>query len=143
MAQNWTTDIKVFLQPEAQLAPRYEAQLNELGVPVHRGSVTEVVHAGGKVEAVTLNGGERVAVGTLLWVPREQPSPLVQNLVENLGLQLNESGHIGADEMQRTNVARLWAAGDVQGWTGAIESAHAGGMAAFFIAHQWYGEPLT
>ena len=143
MAHNWTSDVKVFLAANAQLAARYEAQLNELGIPVHRGNITEVLHVGGKVEAVTLDGGERVAVGTLLWVPPEQPSPLVQNLVDNLGLELNEYGHVGANQMQQTNVDRLWAAGDVQGWTGGIESAHAGGMAAFFIAHQWYGEPLT
>lgn len=141
MAQNWTSDIKVFLAADAQLAPRYTAQLSELGIPVHRGSITAVLHEGGKVEAVILDGGERVGVGTLLWVPPEHPSPLVQVLVDNLGLELNENGHVAANQMQQTNIDRLWAAGDVQGWTGSIESANAGGMAAFFITHGWYGEP--
>ena len=65
----------------------------------------------------------------------------MQKLADNVGLELNEQGHVAANEMQQTNVERLWAAGDVQGWTGAIESANAGGMAAFFMVHGWHGEP--
>ena len=39
-----------------------------------------------------------------------------------------------------TNITidRVWAAGDVQGWMGGIESANAGGMAAAMIIHDWY-----
>ena len=142
MAQNWTSDIKVILAADAHLSPPYEAQLAEVGIPIHRGSITEILHRHGKAEAAVLDTDERVTIGTLLWVPPEKPSPLVQNLVENLGLELNEHGHVAANQMQQTNIARLWAAGDVQGWTGAIESAYAGGMAAFFVAHGWYGERL-
>ena len=141
MAQNWTSDIKVILAADAELDAAYEAQLGELGIPIHYGSITEIHHNDGKVHAVTLDSGELVEVGTLLWTPPERPSPLVQNLVDNLGLELNEYGHVAANEMQQTNVDRLWAVGDVQGWTGAIESANAGSMAAFFMVHGWYGEP--
>ena len=141
MAQNWTSDIKVILAADAELDAAYEGQLVELGISIHHGAITEVHHNDGKAHAVTLDSGERVEVGTLLWTPPEKPSPLVQNLVENLGLELNEYGHVAANEMQQTNVDRLWAAGDIQGWTGAIESANAGGMAAFFMVHSWYGKP--
>ncbi len=141
MAQNWTSDIKVILAADAELDAAYEAQLGELGIMIHHGTITEIHHYGGKVRAVSLDSGERFDVGTLLWTPVETPSPLVQNLVDNLGLELNEYGYVAANEMQQTNIDRLWAAGDVQGWTGAIESANAGGMAAFFMAHGWYGEP--
>ncbi len=141
MAQNWTTHIKVILAADAELDAAYEAQLGELGIPIHHGTITEIHHNDGKVHAVTLDSGERVDVGTLLWTPPEKPSPLVQNLVDNLDLELNEYGHVSANKMQQTNIDRLWAAGDVQGWTGGIESANAGGMAAFFIVHGWYGEP--
>ena len=128
MAQNWTSCIKVILAAGAELDAAYEAQLGDLGIPVHHGAITEIHHDDGKVHGVTLDGGERVEVGTLLWTPAEKPSPLVQNLVDNLGLELNEFGHVATNEMQQTNIDRLWAAGDVQGWTGAIESANAGGI---------------
>ena len=143
MAQNWTSHIKVIVAADAELDAAYEAQLGELGMPIHRGTITDIHHNEGKIHVVTLGSGERVDVGTLLWTPPEKPSPLVQNLVDNLGLELNEYGHVAANEMQQTNVDRLWAAGDVQGWTGAIESANAGGMAASFMVHGWYGEPRS
>ena len=141
MAQNWTSEIKVILAAEAEFDPVYQTQLIELGIQVHRGTITEIHHSDSKVLGVTLDSGEWVEVGTLLWTPVAESSPLVQNLVENIGLELNEYGHVAANEMQQTNVDRLWAAGDVQGWTCAIESANAGGMAAFFMVHGWYGEP--
>lgn len=68
----------------------------------------------------------------------ERRAPLIDQLVEQLGLELDESGHVAVDEAQRTNVDGLWAAGDVQGWMGAIESASAGGRAAAMIVHDWY-----
>ena len=141
LAQNWTSDIKVILAADAQLGAAYKRQLQELHISVHRGTIAEIHHSDDKVQGVTLDNGERVEVGTLLWTPPEKPSPLVQNLVDNLGLKLNENGHVDANEMQQTNIDRLWAAGDVQGWTGAIESANAGGMAAFFLVHGWHGAP--
>ena len=141
MAQNWTSDIKVILAADTELDAAYEAQLGDLGIPIHQGAITEIHHDGGNVHGVTLDSGKRVEVGTLLWTPPEKPSPLVQNLVDDLGLELNEYGNAAANEMQQTNIERLWAAGDVQGWTGAIESANAGGMAAFFMVHGWYGQP--
>ena len=120
LAQNWTSDIKVILAADTELDAAYEAQLGDLGIPIHQGAITEIHHDGGKVHGVTLDSGKRVEVGTLLWTPPEKPSPLVQNLVDNLGLELNEYGNPAANEMQQTNIERLWAAGDVQGWTGAI-----------------------
>ncbi len=141
MARNWTTEIKVIAAADAELDAAYQTQLSELGIPVHRGTITNIHHSDGKVNGVTLDNGERVEVGTLLWTPIEKPSPLIQILVDNLGLKLNERGHVATNEKQQTNVDRLWAAGDVQGWMGSIESASAGGIAAFFIAMGWYGEP--
>ena len=143
MAQNWTFDIKVILAADVELGAAYEAQLRELGIPIHNGAITKIHQNVGKVHGVTLDSGERIDVGTLLWTPPENPSPLVPNLVANLGLKLNEHGHVAANEMQQTSIERLWAAGDVQGWTGAIESANAGGIAAFFMVHGWYGEPKS
>lgn len=70
--------------------------------------------------------------------PHEAVAPLIPRLVDDLGLEVDEHGHAVVHEMQRTNVAELWAAGDVQGWQGAIESATLGGMAAAMIVAEWY-----
>ena len=138
MAQNWTRQIKVFLPPGMEVEPSYRAELTALGITIHVGSIRRIHHTDGKVEAVTLESGDQVDVGTLLWIPLEAPAPLIQNLVENLGLALDESGYVETDETMRTNVEGLWAAGDVQGSSGALDAAFAGGMAAFYIAREWY-----
>lgn len=70
-------------------------------------------------------------------------SVLVTDLVERLGLALDAHGHVAVDEFQRTNIGRLWAAGDVQGWTGAIEAATRGSMAAAMIVQDWYAAEAT
>jgi thioredoxin reductase len=139
LAQNWTRQIKVFLPAELRIDPNYRVELETLGIPVHEGPITEIHHTDGKVEAVTLDSGERVEVETLLWLPAEKPSSLIQNLVENLGLELDETGYVKTDEMQQTNVDGLWAAGDVQGWSGGLKAAAAGGIAGHAIIHGWYG----
>ena len=118
-----------------------EALRNELavlGIPVYEGSITEVHHTVGKVEAVSLDSGSKVAVGTLLWKPHARISSLIQNLVANLGLEIDESGWVATGELQQTNVPDVWAAGDVQGWVGGLGAAAAGDRAAFSLIKAWY-----
>lgn len=138
MVQNWTAD-RVVIAPRAlKVSAEQEAALADLGVPLYRGEITAISHEVGAVRSVTLDDGETIEVGALLWTPEEAPAPLITDLVAGLGLELGDDGYVAVDEAQRTNVARLWAAGDVQGWMGAIESASAGGMAAAMIVHDWY-----
>ena len=138
MSQNWTSRIKVMLPNKLNIELRYEEELKAIGIPVHKGDIIKIHHADSKVESVTLNTGEQVEVETLLWTPPEKQSPLIEKLVQNIGLELNESGYIKTDETQETNVRGVFAAGDVQGWTGALESANAGSVAGSNIIHRWY-----
>ena len=138
MSQNWTTKIKVFLPTTMTIEKPYEEELKKLGIQVHRGNITKIHHTKGKVESVTLDSGEQVQVETLLWRPPEKPSPLIERLVKNLGLELDKLGYVKTDETKETNVKGLFAAGDVQGWQGALGSADAGGLAARTIARKWY-----
>lgn len=138
MVRNWTEERMVIAPRSVEVSPDRRAALDGLGVPLHEGDIVGIDHRDGKLSGVTLDRGERVAVGTLLWTPDEEPNPLVSRLVDGLGLELNENGYVAVDDAQRTNVDRLWAAGDVQGWMGAIESATLGGMAAFMMVMGWY-----
>ncbi|MFT7475842.1 MAG: thioredoxin reductase [Verrucomicrobiales bacterium] len=138
MVRNWT-DRRVVIAPRALgVSAAHRTMLLGIDVPLHEGDIVKIEHTDGKIDHVTLDSGEIVHVGTLLWTPPEEPAPLITNLVESLGLAMDEYGYVVADESQRTNIDRLWAAGDVQGWTGAIESANAGGMAATMLVHGWF-----
>lgn len=139
MAQNWTSEIKVFVSPKMEITTSYQNQLSKLGIPIYRGVITKVNHINSKVESVSLESGKKIEAGTLLWIPSKCPSPLVQRLVENLGLVLNEQGYVKTDSMQQTNIGGLYAAGDVQNpYSGALEAAYTGGMAAISMVREWY-----
>ena len=139
MVQNWTSKIKVILNnKEIKLDSSFEQEMARVGIPIHRGTIVAIAQTGGKVTAVTLDNGETIAVETLLWAPPERQSELVSRLVAEFDLELNEMGHLKADERQESSVKGLFVAGDVQGWSGAIEAAMAGSMAAVTIVHEWY-----
>ena len=139
MAQNWTSKIKVFVSPNVEITTSYQNKLSKLGIPIYRGVITKVNHTNSKVESVSLKSGEKIDAGTLLRIPSKRPSPLIQRLIKNFGLELNEQGYVKTDKMQQTNVKGLYAAGDVQNpYSGALEAAYTGGMAAFSMVREWY-----
>jgi thioredoxin reductase len=139
MSQNWTSKIKVLISPKMEITTSCQNQLSKLGIPIYRGVITKVNHTNSKVESVSLESGEKIEAGTLLWIPSKRPSPLVQRLVKNFGLELNEQGYVKTDSMQQTNVKGLYAAGDVQNpYSGALEAAYTGGMAAISMVREWY-----
>lgn len=140
LVQNWTQEIKVFISSDMEITSSYEDELSRIGIVVHRGNITKVNHSDKKVQSVSLDSGELVEVNTLFWIPPKRPSPLIQKLVENLGLELDGQDNIKTDEMRQTNVKGLYAAGDVRGPIpiGALAAAYDGGMAASSIVRGWY-----
>lgn len=138
MVQNWTSKIKIFVSPTVEIESSYQHELSKLGIPLYRSTITKVNHTGAKVESVSLESGEKIEVETLLWIPPKRPSPLIQKLVENLGLELDGQANVKTDEMRQTNVKGLYAAGDVKGSMGALAAAYDGGIAAVSIVHEWY-----
>ena len=138
MAQNWTSKIKVFIPPNIGIESSYQNELSKLDIPVYRGIITNVNHTNAKVKSVSLESGEKIEVETLLWIPSKRPSQLIQSLVENLGLEVDEQGNVKTDQMQKTNVKGLYAAGDVAGSMGALAAAYDGAKVATSIVHEWY-----
>jgi thioredoxin reductase len=117
----------------------YQNELSKLYIPVYRKIITNVNHTNTKVESVTLDSGEKIEVDTLWWIPSKRPSPLIQRLVENLGLEVDEQQcNVKTDQMQQTNVKGLFAVGDIAGSMGALAAAHDSGKAATAIVHEWY-----
>lgn len=140
MVQNWTDKIKVIIPSDMEIKSSYHDELSKLGITVHRGIIANVNHTGTKVQSISLDSGEKIKVDTLYWIPSRRSSPLIQKLVENLGLELDSQANIKTDEMRETNVKGLYAAGDVRGPIpiGALAAAYDGGMAATSIVRGWY-----
>ncbi len=137
LALNWTSRRVVVMPTGLELTPEIERAIPS-DVPVHRGGIAEVEHQDGAVTGVVLDTGERIEVGALHWTLDERVLEVVRAAERQLGLDLDDEGHVIADEFGRTNVSRLWAAGDVRGWVGAIEAAAAGAAAAHMIVKEWF-----
>jgi thioredoxin reductase len=139
MVKNWTSKIKVIIMSlNIEIESSYQNELSKLDIPVYRGIIKNVNHTNTKVESVLLESGEKIEVDTLLWIPSKRPSQVIQRLVENLGLELDEQGNVKTDQMQKTNVKGLYAAGDVTGSMGALAAAYDGAKVATSIVHEWY-----
>jgi thioredoxin reductase len=53
MAQNWTSQIKVFIPPNIEIKSSYQNELSKLDIPVYRGIIINVNHTNTKVESVS------------------------------------------------------------------------------------------
>lgn len=138
LAQNWTSDIKLLLQSGVSIGPDYQDKLIASGIAVHQCKITQIHHTDGKVEGASLDSGEMIEVGTLLWIPPKRPLPLIDALVAKLGLEVDDEGFVKIDNTQQTNITNLWAVGDVQNGRWALDAVYAGGKVANIIIKDWY-----
>jgi thioredoxin reductase len=107
MVQNWTPKIEVFIPSDMEITSSYQDELSGLGIAIHRGSIVNVNHTGTKVESVSLDSGERIAVNTLFWIPPRSSSPLLQKFVENLGFELDGEGNVKTVKCDRQTQKEL------------------------------------
>lgn len=135
--KNWTQQA-VIIAEKGLLDEAQRQRLARMDLPVHEGKITEVHHSAGKVQAVTLDSGERLMLGTLLWRPAEQQQPLTQQMIATFGLQLSDKGQIHTDMLYQSSTPGLWVVGDILGVGGALSAAHQGGRAALAITRSWH-----
>jgi thioredoxin reductase len=140
--RNWTPTAKIIVLPNIAVTEEQRATFQTQGIPVHEGKIVEIQHTAGKIEAVTLHTGERVAVETLWWRLDEAPQPLTQTVIATFSLELDDNGNIKIDAQYQTPIKGLWAVGDVRGTPGALGAAYQGSVAAFALTRSWFTEPL-
>ena len=139
IALNWASSVEVFVPPELTLSSELRKVFEALGIAVHHGAIAEIHHQAGKLQAVTLDSGDRREVATLWWVPERRRSPLLEALRTSLDLQVMDDGTVQTDETFATNVPGVWAVGDLKGWVGGLNAAAAGNVAATAIVRRWFG----
>ena len=84
------------------------------GVNIKRGVGVERVDKTSDGLVVSLNTGEKLPTDVLLWAVGRVPN--TDSLgCQDVSLTLDKAGHILVDEFQNTNIAGLYALGDVAG----------------------------
>lgn len=88
--------------------------MQEQGIKIHReANVKAIEKQGGKLE-VQLDNGEKILTDCLLWATGRRPATDALNLAA-AGIAVQNNGVIAVDDYQNTNVAGIYAIGDVVG----------------------------
>lgn len=106
----WTDDVIVFTSGALEVPAELRARLEAAGIGIEMAPVTRLVAREGKLEAIELATGARVAREVLFAHPPQRQLELVRNL----GVALDGDGFVKVDAMTReTSVPGIYAAGDL------------------------------
>jgi thioredoxin reductase (NADPH) len=98
---------------QLEVSENLKNKIANSGVVVHTGAKVKAIEGSGKVEGVLLDRGETLPV-TGVFI--EQGAKGLLQLATNLGIQLDpEMRYIQTDKQQATNMAGIFAAGDICG----------------------------
>uniref|UniRef100_UPI0024A93B07 NAD(P)/FAD-dependent oxidoreductase n=1 Tax=Nocardia sp. CC201C TaxID=3044575 RepID=UPI0024A93B07 len=127
----WTSDVVVIAPPEFDGAAEIRDRLRDQGSDLVQGEIARFVHNDGELSAIEFTDGRVLERQTLLWHLPQRQVPLITRLTETLGLTLDSDGYVAVDKDRKTNIAGLYAAGDLTTlYQGAMNSAGAGAAAA-------------
>ncbi len=126
--RGWSPEVVLFSDGRVDLTDEQRAQLAGAGVRLETARVARLVQSEGRLQAVELANGERVACEVLFAHPPQQQAPLVRSLA----LALDADGFVQVDPMRReTSLAGVYAAGDLTTrMQGAIMAAASGTQTA-------------
>lgn len=127
--KDWTDDL-ILLENGVSVTEAEAKALDRPGLQRRAGQVLRVVHSEGAIEAVELEGSQRVEMRALYLVTWQEPT---SSLGEDLGCEVVETPmgrHLKVDDHQRTTVPGIFAAGDLaRPFPSATQAASTGNRA--------------
>lgn len=131
MLRTWTRDVTVFTSGTFDVPDDTRFRLEGAGIRLETAPIKRLIAASGELEAIELESGARVPCQVLFAHPPQRQI----ELVEKLGVELDEHGFVRIDAMKReTTLPGIYAAGDLTTrMQGAIFAASAGTQAAAMI----------
>ncbi|TGN19270.1 NAD(P)/FAD-dependent oxidoreductase [Leptospira idonii] len=131
LLSQWSKQLTLFTNGPSLLKEEQTAKLKAKGIPVIETEIREFVQNNGYVKKVVFLDGTFVTPQAVMArVPFVQHS----HLPAELGVVLNEMGHIQVDGFQRTNLKGVYAAGDNTTMFRSLSTAIAqGGLAGAMI----------
>ncbi len=109
LISNWTKEIILLTNGKSTLSAEQNALLNKRGIQVIETKITAVKQDKGHLEKVVFADGNSLVISVMYAkIPFSQHSDIPQQL----GCELTEEGYIKVDELQKTTVPGIYAAGD-------------------------------
>lgn len=114
---------------EAEIGDKKRKQLADAGIPLLEGTIGPLRGSKGMMTAVELDDGRGIELDFMFNQQGARPNSL---LAKSLGVATNDDGYIKVDNEARTNVERVYAAGDVTREFAhqVVTAAHEGATAA-------------
>lgn len=136
----WSNDLRLLTNGPATLTPEQRQELERHGIPVIEHELAAIAPAPEGQELRFANG-DSVSVAALF--ARVQVT-LPNTLAQELGCDLTPAGLIKTDELRRTNVPGVYAAGDAAIPMRSVSAAVASGtLAAGMLNHELAGEDFA
>jgi thioredoxin reductase len=113
MLRSWSPDLVVLLG-DTRLADAELASLSARGIVVKAGHPVAIEHHDGELTGLRLDDGSLLPRAGLFLGVRQRQTDLVRSLgLETTPDPMNVDGLVKTDDMGRTNLPMLWAAGDL------------------------------
>jgi thioredoxin reductase len=124
---NWTKKIVLFTNGLCSLTTEQQQKLEQKGIKIIESRLQSVDHTNGQLQQLHFEDGSPYPLTVLyLKAPTKQQS----DIPLHLGCELSEEGHIKIDDMQRTSVAGIYAAGDNSSMLRSVSLAVSSGTKA-------------
>lgn len=137
--KGWSQDVVVFTDRRFEVTDELRAKLKAAGVGLEERAIKGLVANGDTLVAVELEDGTRVAREVLFARPPQRQT----ELVEALGLDLDENGFVKVDPRHQTSRPGIYAAGDMTTMMqSALTAAAAGSLAAGMVNHELAFAPV-
>ena len=126
LIRGWTSDLMLFTDGDPQLTDSDVERIRANGIIV-RTEAVQRLEGLDELEAVVLENGEVIERTALFIRPKQE---IRSSLPQQLGCVITPQGRVEADAMGRTNVARVYVAGDIAPGHQSVPSAAAAGAVA-------------
>ena len=135
LIDNWTSQLTIFTNGKSTISnARLEQFLQLSRVQVVEKEISSLQHINGQLQHIEFTDGSAQTLDALY----ARPAFVQQsNIPELLGCHFTEGGYLAVDEMQKTNIPGVYAAGDNITMRRSVSGAVAtGGLAGAIINHE-------
>ena len=138
LIRNWTSHLSIFTNGKPTFDQEISLKIASMGIKIVETELENIEHENGHIRNLHFKDGMRVQLDALYArLPFEQHC----KIPEILGCKINNAGHIVVDNLQKTNIPGIYAAGDCATPMRSVSLAVAeGNKAGAFVNHELISE---
>lgn len=120
MISHWTQDLTLFTNGKSNLTKDQIRKLEGKNIQINENEIEQLEHIDGKIKNIVFKDGANYPIKAIYAkVPFEQNL----NISKDLGIEIEESGHIKTDSFYKTNVYGVYACGDSSSMMRSVANA--------------------